>query len=34
MNDLLRYTYSIPNLNEIHELIREMRSTAAPVQMA
>jgi hypothetical protein len=29
-NDLLRYTYSIPNLDEIHELIRKMRSTAAP----
>jgi hypothetical protein len=30
MTDLFRYTYSIPNLKEIHDIIRGMRSNAAP----
>jgi hypothetical protein len=29
-NELFRYTYSIPDLNELHDLIRHMRSNAAP----
>ena len=29
-NDMLRYTYSTPDLNEIHDIIRNMRSNAAP----
>ena len=29
-NDLFRYTYSIPDLNEIHDIVRNMRSNAAP----
>jgi hypothetical protein len=29
-DDRFRYTYSVPNLNEIHLIIKEMRSNAAP----
>lgn len=29
-NEIFRYTYSTPSLNEIHDIIKQMRSNAAP----